>query len=595
MNMAVSTQDIVNFLNSNPGMSDANIASTMVTYGVSPAQMATATGLSEGQVASRLGAVLPADQAVLFGDTYVQPVYSQTGSGMDAQQGALENVLTYKASENKTGGDINYFSPTGEFLQTTQQQKVPSFLGSLAEMANDPVIQALLLASGAGGALGGALGLTGSTAQAVGTGLLKGGAAAAGGASLEDALKTGLLSGGLVYGGNVLSDYISANTPINAANMTQAQFSDSLEGQLVKNMQDAGLSKDQISAFLNDMGIGQGIVQTTPTTTPITGTPVTTPASDVVNVTGTTTPAVGTSGLLSSLVTAPVTNAGTVNVTGTSTPQQVDASTLALINSQLASNVSTPANLPTVTVTGQTPATQQELINAITATLPNITPVQATTIAEQIITSGKPVTTKEVISAITAALPEVVIKDTKTPPPAKPPTKTIIDTMVPSIVAPTVTQTPTTVTPEVTVTAPKTPTLSDVISPIVSTLTPVTPEIVVKDTKTPPPDKPPAKTIIDTMVPAVVPTVTPPEETTTTTLGLTPSQILSILSGVGLLSSTVNTPTTPITPTVPTTPVPPYGEDYFTKVQQNYNRILPAVPRDVASPLRDWYTSQYGA
>jgi hypothetical protein len=46
---------------------------------------------------------------------------------------------------------------------------------------------------------------------------------------------------------------------------------------------------------------------------------------------------------------------------------------------------------------------------------------------------------------------------------------------------------------------------------------------------------------------------------------------------------------------IPTQTPPMYTDDYFTRVQQNYNRLLPAVPRDVASPLRDWYTSQYGA
>lgn len=135
--MAVSNQDIINFLLSNPGMSDADIASAMATYGVSPSQMASAVGLPVEEVTARVAATIPTNQATLFGDTYVQPIYSQTGSGMDAQQGPIENIVTYKADDNKTGGDINWISPTGTALGTTKQQEVsnsltPFILGSAA-------------------------------------------------------------------------------------------------------------------------------------------------------------------------------------------------------------------------------------------------------------------------------------------------------------------------------------------------------------------------------------------------------------------------------------------------------------------------------
>lgn len=122
--MAVSNQDIINFLLANPGMSDADIGAAMAQYGVSPAQMAQATGLSEGEVTSRLGTTLAPNQATLFGDTYVQPIYTQLGSGMDAQQGPLENVVTYKASDNQVGGNVNWYDPTGAYQQTTKQQEV---------------------------------------------------------------------------------------------------------------------------------------------------------------------------------------------------------------------------------------------------------------------------------------------------------------------------------------------------------------------------------------------------------------------------------------------------------------------------------------
>ena len=534
--------------------------------------------------------VLPPNQATLIGDTYYQPIYTQLGSGEDAQLGPLENIVTYKANENKTGGNVNWFDPTGSYQQTTQQQKVPSFLGGLADVANDPFVQAALLASGAGGAIGNALGLTGSTAQAVGTGLLKGGSAAAGGADIGDALKAGLLSGGLVYGAGALDNYLATGSTADVG-ITERQLAIADAKQLASQ----GLSQSQIADILGSSGYNEVMVDSAiraATKGLTSATLPTSTATDVVNVTGAAVPAISTGGLLSSLVptsTAPaVTNAGTVNVTGTSTPQQVDQSVLNLINSQLASNVKTPSNLANVTVTGtanngmmsgnntanvvlnaltglpttntttnnlanvqvtgQKPATTQELVSAITSAIPSVTTAQANTIAEQVITSGRPVTTQEVISAITAALPTVTTPKTVTTQPT---------------------------VPEQVITAQKPTTINDVVTaatiPLIQPSTPLE--------------------------------VTPVTSNKTNELGLTDAQMLNLLKGgLGLLgglggaAALTNTGGTGMNPTgLPTQTPPMYTGDYFTKVQQNYNRILPAVPRDVASPLRDWYLSQYGA
>lgn len=549
--MAVSNQDIIDFLLANPGMSDADIGAAMAQYGVSPAQMAQATGLSEGEVTSRLAVTLPTNQATLFGDTYVQPVYNSTGSGETFEQGQLENVITYKASDNKTGGAYQQYTPTGELERTGTQQEVPSFAGGLADMLNDPYLQAALLTGGAGGALGSALGLTGTTAQAVGTGLLKGGAAAAGGADIGDALKAGLLSGGLVYGAGALDNYLATGS-IADPGITERQLAIADAKQLA----DQGLSQSQIADILGSSGFNEVMVDSAikaATKGLTSATLPTSTATDVVNVTGTAAPAISTGGLLSSLVptsttTPTVTNAGTVNVTGSSTPQQVDQAVLNLINSQLASNVTTPANLANVTVTGQTPATTQELVSAITAAVPSVTPTQAAAIAEQVITSGKPVTNQEVISAITAALPPVTAPATVTTQP---------------------------VVPEQTITAQKPTTINDVVTaaaiPLIQPSTPLE--------------------------------VTPVTSNKTNELGLTDAQMLNLLKGgIGLLgglggaAALTNTGGTGMNPAgLPTQQPPMYTGDYFTKVQQNYNQLLPAVPRDVASPLRDWYLSQYGA
>jgi hypothetical protein len=124
--MAVTSQQIIDFLLANPGMSDAQIVAAMEQYGVSPAQMATAVGLPEGEVAARVAAVIPPNEAVLLGDTYVQAINQVIGSGEDQQIGGLQNVITYKAGENQTGGGYNQYTPTGELERTGTQQEVKS-------------------------------------------------------------------------------------------------------------------------------------------------------------------------------------------------------------------------------------------------------------------------------------------------------------------------------------------------------------------------------------------------------------------------------------------------------------------------------------
>lgn len=82
---------------------------------------------------------------------------------------------------------------------------------------------------------------------------------------------------------------------------------------------------------------------------------------------------------------------------------------------------------------------------------------------------------------------------------------------------------------------------------------------------------------------------------------LTPSQIANIIAGVGGLvggagvANVMSNKTTPTGVSIPTQGIPLNTQDYYTAIQQNYNRLLPAVPRDVATPLAQWYNSQYGA
>jgi hypothetical protein len=138
-------------------MSDAQIVAAMEQYGVSPAQMATAVGLDEGVVASRVAATVPPGNSVTLGDTVIVPQYQYSQSGEDNQVGPLETFYT-----SKTNGDPNYkapvgtpvqiYSPTGEFINTVETKKDLSFFGGIADALKDPVVQAALLgvAGGAG-------------------------------------------------------------------------------------------------------------------------------------------------------------------------------------------------------------------------------------------------------------------------------------------------------------------------------------------------------------------------------------------------------------------------------------------------------------
>jgi hypothetical protein len=194
----------------------------------------------------------------------------------------------------------------------------------------------------------------------------------------------------------------SMDVPVDFANMTPEQIADATETNFINDAKRAGLSNAQINDFINNAG---GTVAA-----PVA---VSTPVTDggAVNVTAQNTPS------LSNVLSTIASTTPTVNVSAPKT-QMTDQAAIDLVNSQIAANVKTPANLANVEVTGNRPATVQEVVNAITATLPTVTPTQAQTVAEKIVTSNRPVTTQEVINAITATLP--------TTPTANVPTQTVV-------------------------------------------------------------------------------------------------------------------------------------------------------------------------
>jgi hypothetical protein len=84
--------------------------------------------------------------------------------------------------------------------------------------------------------------------------------------------------------------------------------------------------------------------------------------------------------------------------------------------------------------------------------------------------------------------------------------------------------------------------------------------------------------------------------------GLTPSQIANLVkAGVTLAGTTgavrvatggggTNTPLQ-----APTQGVPTNDPNYYNQLQQYYNAYLPQTPRDVVTPLQQWYNSRSGA
>jgi hypothetical protein len=96
--------------------------------------------------------------------------------------------------------------------------------------------------------------------------------------------------------------------------------------------------------------------------------------------------------------------------------------------------------------------------------------------------------------------------------------------------------------------------------------------------------------------------VTTPGANAGATTGLTPNQIANLIkAGVTLAGTTgvVNAVTggggtnTPLQ--APTQGVPTNDPNYYNQLQQYYNAYLPQTPRDVVTPLQQWYNSSYGA
>jgi hypothetical protein len=200
--MAFTNQQIIEYLLANPKLTDSQIVDAMKQFSITPAQLASAVGLSEGAILSRIAATIPNGSSLTLGDMVIVPQYQVTGSGEDQQIGGLESFFT-----SKTNGDPNYKAPVGTemqqygadgtFQQTLKTKKELSFFGGIVDMLKDPVVLAAIGGAAAGGLLGGAgtaaAGTAGmSAAELAQLDLALGGAGGTAGAtSLGSALTTG--------------------------------------------------------------------------------------------------------------------------------------------------------------------------------------------------------------------------------------------------------------------------------------------------------------------------------------------------------------------------------------------------------------------
>ena len=207
-NPAALPKGFLESLTAIPNVTDQQIVAAMKTANVSPKNLADGLGIAEGEVAARVARTVPYGSTVQLGDTIVQPVYQVIGSGEDQQIGAIENVLTYRASDNKPGGGYTQYAADGTLERTGTQMKVNATQDFLkfAAIAGAMFGGAALAGIGEGA-------LTG-TAAGTGTGLLSGGTGAT-------ALGTGLTAGSSLSGltaGSTLSGLTTGAGALTGAN-----------------------------------------------------------------------------------------------------------------------------------------------------------------------------------------------------------------------------------------------------------------------------------------------------------------------------------------------------------------------------------------
>jgi len=396
--MAVTNADILGWLNANPNADAALINKTMAEAGVSKEQVSqalvgqpeiaqqylTAQILGQGTADKWSGEGFGSaeanakDMAKILAQTGVTdisqfgqitkevPVVSYDENGQEVQAGTQvvttygnkvtgqEVPVTYgeRQTGNAFGGTYAGKGNTGYRVEIAPDG-TPVFYTTSASSSDIgsimPIIQLGLAATGAGGLLGNAL--LGAGANQIAAGAL--GNAILGGATTGlaggDVLKGALLGGA----GGALSGYLQGG-PIDASNMTSAQFNDALETQLIGEMQKAGLNNTQITQFLENASAADiaSVVNALPS------------ATDNLVVQAAKTP------ITADALTNVLSQVPTIAVTAPRT-QQVSPDVINAVTSILAGGTTAP---PTVEVTAERPnKTDIPVVTTPTVTTPSVT------------------------------------------------------------------------------------------------------------------------------------------------------------------------------------------------------------------------------
>ena len=350
--MAYTSQQIVEFLLKNPDMTDDQIVKAMETYGISPAQMATAVGLKEGEVVSRVAATIPEGQSVTLGDTRIAPQYEVRGSGEDRQVVGIENIYV-----EKTTGDVNYKAPVGStyqvygadgtFQRTGVTQKVDSGLKEFVLGAGLLFGLPTLLNAGAAGA------------PAIGNGAFLGEGVASGIPAFDTAFTNaggvfnsafglpvgnGAFLGEGVLSGVPASDLALANATVGATGLTATQIAALTAQDLaIGGGALAGTAPATIPGLLTPAATTAATTLTPATTAATTLTPATTAATTIPAATAATTIPAATAATTIPAATTAATVATTAATTGLTTTQVADLVKTGLTTAQIANLFSTGA------------------------------------------------------------------------------------------------------------------------------------------------------------------------------------------------------------------------------------------------------------
>jgi len=232
-----------------PNVTDQQIVAAMKAANVSPKNLADGLGISEGEVIARVAGSVPNGQTVQLGDTIIQPKYRIVGDGQDQQVGGLENVYTYRASDNKVGGGYTQYAADGTLERTGTQMKVNATQDFLKFAATAGALfgGAALAGIGEGATLG----------AGTGTGLLTGAGGVTGlttGAGGVTGLTTagGLTGANTLLGGTLGSTLGGLTTGVGAGALTTAAGlgATALTASQIADLTKAGLTAAQIGSLV---------------------------------------------------------------------------------------------------------------------------------------------------------------------------------------------------------------------------------------------------------------------------------------------------------------------------------------------------------